>query len=166
MIKLKDLLSEDAKAAAEWIRKKADGSNDKEYGRQYLMWKVGGGRGEEPGPSNSRMAGYIKHNVNRLIKELSYAGNLGVMELVDFYEAASKSQVSILQNLINAKKWDKAWALIQKVTKTKLTGMEEDQYIDPTHADPKVILNPDTDKSFERSKKWGGNVGHPWQGGI
>lgn len=101
-----------------------------------------------------------------LIRELSYAGNLGVMELVGFYDRASKSQVSILQNLINARKWDKAWALIQKVTKTKLTGMEEDQYIDPRRADPKIILNPDTDDSFERSKKWGGNVGHPWQGGM
>ena len=99
-----------------------------------------------------------------LVTELSYAGNLGVMELVDFYKLASNSQASHLQNLINARKWNKAWALIQKVTKTKLIGMEEDQYIDPTKADPKVILNPDTDDSFERSRKWGGNIGHPWQG--
>lgn len=164
MIKLKDLLSEDAKAAAEWIRKKAHGSNDKEYARQYLMWKVGGGRGEEPGPSNSRMAGYIKHNVNRLITELSYSGNLGVMELVDFYDKASKSQVAMLQNYINAKKWKAAQELIQSVTGVQLVGVGEDQEIDPRHADPDAILNPDTSKSFERSKKWGGVVGHPWQG--
>lgn len=101
-----------------------------------------------------------------LVTELSYAGNLGVMELIHFYDLASKSQSAMLQNFIDAKKWKKAWALIQQVTKTKLAGMEEDQYIDPTKADPKAILNPDTDDSFERSRKWGGVVGHPWQGGI
>lgn len=94
-----------------------------------------------------------------LLREMSYKGNLGVMELIDFYGLASKSQSAMLQNFISAKKWDKAWSLIQKVTKTKLVGMEEDQYIDPTKADPKVILNPDTSDSFEMTKKWGGGIG-------
>ncbi len=43
-------------------------------------------------------------------------------------------------------------------------NMKEDQYIDPTKADPKTILNPDTDKSFEMTRKWGGNAGQPWMG--
>ena len=93
-----------------------------------------------------------------LVTELSYAGNLGVMELVDFYKLASNSQASHLQNLINARKWDKAWALIQKVTKTKLIGMEEDQYIDHEKTDVDAILNPNTDDSFDRSRKWAGSM--------
>lgn len=92
-----------------------------------------------------------------LVTELSYAGNLGVMELVDFYDRASNSQVSMLQNFIDAKKWDKAHALIQKVTGVKLVGFAEDQEIAPS-VDPEDILNPDTSKSFERSKKWSGSM--------
>lgn len=94
-----------------------------------------------------------------LLSELSYAGNLGVIELVTFYDLASKSQAVMLQNLIDAKKWKKAWALVQKVTKTQLMNVEEDQYIDPTKANPDAILNPDTRDSFEMTKKWGGGIG-------
>ena len=101
--------------------------------------------------------------LKELLRELSYAGNLGVMELVDFYDKASKSQVAMLQNYINAKKWKAAHELIQTVTGVQLVGFEEDQEIAPS-VDPEAILNPDTSKSFERSRKWGGNVGHPWQG--
>ena len=97
--------------------------------------------------------------LKELLRELSYTGNLGVMELVDFYDKASKSQVAMLQNYMNAKKWTSAHELIQTVTGVQL----EDQEIAPS-VDPEAILNPDTSKSFERSKKWGGNVGHPWQG--
>jgi len=98
-----------------------------------------------------------------LLNELSYIGNLGVMELVDFYAKASKSQVAMLQSYMRAKKWDSAHELIRTVTGVQLVGVEEDQEIAPS-VDPEAILNPDTSKSFERSKKWGGNVGHPWQG--
>ena len=38
-------------------------------------------------------------------------------------------------------------------------SLHEDQYIDPTKADPEAILNPDTDDSFETTKKLGGSVG-------
>ncbi|KKK93060.1 hypothetical protein LCGC14_2696660 [marine sediment metagenome] len=93
------------------------------------------------------------------MKELSYKSNLGVLELVDFYGVASDNQKGHLQGLIDSKKWKEAWALIQKVTKTKLVGMGEDQYIDPTKADVDAILNPDTDDSFEMTKRWGGGIG-------
>lgn len=39
--------------------------------------------------------------------------------------------------------------------------VEEDQYIDPTKADPEAILNPDTDDSFEKTKNLGGSIGAP-----
>ena len=91
--------------------------------------------------------------LKELLRELSYAGNLGVMELVDFYDRASKSQVAMLQNYINAKKWTSAQALIQTVTGVQL----EYQEIAPD-VDPEAILNPDTSKSFERSRKWAGSM--------
>lgn len=95
--------------------------------------------------------------LKELLRELSYSGNLGVMELVDFYDKASNSQVAMLQNYINAKKWKSAHELIQTVTGVQLVGFEEDQEIAPS-VDPEAILNPDTSKSFERSKKWAGSM--------
>ena len=38
---------------------------------------------------------------------------------------------------------------------------DEDQYIDPTKADPEAILNPDTDDSFKKTKNLGGSIGAP-----
>lgn len=93
-----------------------------------------------------------------LVMELAYKGNLGVMELAAFYDAATNAQRKHLQTLIDAEKWKETWALVQKVTNTKLVGMEEDQYIDPTVTDVDAILNPDTDDSFDRSRKWAGSM--------
>ena len=93
-----------------------------------------------------------------LVMELAYKGNLGVMELAAFYDAATNAQRKQLQTLIDAEKWKETWALVQKVTKTKLVGMEEDQYIDHEKTDVDAILNPNTDDSFERSRMWAGSM--------
>lgn len=60
-----------------------------------------------------------------LIKELSYKGNLGIMELVEFYKRATDDERLTLERLMNAKKWNAAWKLIQQVTKTKLVGFPQ-----------------------------------------
>lgn len=90
--------------------------------------------------------------------ELAYEGNLGVMEVAAFYDTATNGQRKQLQTLIDAEKWKEAWALVQKVTKTKLMGMEEDQDIDPEVTDVDAILNPDTSDSFKMTRKWSGSM--------
>lgn len=96
--------------------------------------------------------------LKNLVMELAYKGNLGVMEVAAFYDVATNAQRKQLQTLIDAANWKEAWALIQQVTGTKLDGVEEAQYIDPTNTDVDAILNPDTSASFERSRKWSGSM--------
>ncbi len=55
--------------------------------------------------------------------EASYEGNVGVMELVDFYKKASATQKQQLEKYIKQEDYKKAWALVQQVTKVKLRGM-------------------------------------------
>jgi hypothetical protein len=62
--------------------------------------------------------------------EASYAGNIGMMELVKFYKIASTQQKSKLQSHIDNKKNKEAWNLIQKVTGVKLhkSVMEQQEF--------------------------------------
>lgn len=55
-----------------------------------------------------------------MLKELSYRGNLGVMEMVKFIDLASPDQKQQLQLLMDEGNMDGALALIQSVTGTKL----------------------------------------------
>ena len=54
------------------------------------------------------------------LDEAVYDGNIGMMELVKFYNKASPKQKSVLQSLIRDKKVKQAWSLIQDVTGVKL----------------------------------------------
>jgi len=56
--------------------------------------------------------------------EASYEGNIGAMEVFDFYQKGTKKQIDLLTKLIAAHKYKEAWQLIQKVTGTKLKGKE------------------------------------------
>jgi len=61
--------------------------------------------------------------VNKTLQQLdeaSYAGNIGMMELVKFYSKASPKDKSMLQSLIKHKKNNEAWKLVQDVTGVKL----------------------------------------------
>ncbi len=60
-----------------------------------------------------------------LIKELSYKGNLGIMELVEFYKRATDAERIKLERLMNAKKWNAVWKLVQQVTNTKLVAFPQ-----------------------------------------
>lgn len=55
----------------------------------------------------------------RLIAE-SYKGNIGMMEMVQFYKVATPAQKAQMQSLLNDKKFDKGWQLLQDVTGVKL----------------------------------------------
>jgi hypothetical protein len=54
------------------------------------------------------------------VNESSYAGNIGIIELVKFHQKASPEQKKMLQSLINSKKAKDAWKLVQDVTGVKL----------------------------------------------
>lgn len=56
--------------------------------------------------------------------EAAYEGNIGFMEISQFYRDASKEMIALLDRLINAGKTKEAWQLIQKVTGTQLVGQE------------------------------------------
>lgn len=63
----------------------------------------------------------------KFFSEASYAGNIGIMELIKFYKAATPDQKTKLDTHIKQKNHKRAWDLVQAVTKTKLhkSVMEE-----------------------------------------
>jgi len=62
--------------------------------------------------------------VKEMLKELSYPGNLGAMEIFKFYDVANPKEIKVLDRLMKQKKWKEAWRLIQKTTKVNLFGKE------------------------------------------
>jgi hypothetical protein len=63
------------------------------------------------------------------IQEASYKGNIGAMEMMKFFEVATKEQKEKLKKLIADKNQSAAWKMIQDVTGMKLMG-EDDEYDD------------------------------------
>jgi len=55
-----------------------------------------------------------------LLGEASYPGNMGAVEMMKFYQIASKKQQRLMDRYIDKGDLKKAWALLQKVTKVKL----------------------------------------------
>jgi len=64
-------------------------------------------------------------NIREILKELSYEGNVGVMELVKFFDKASPTQIRLFKSAVESKMPKKAWELVQKVVGTKLVGVGE-----------------------------------------
>jgi hypothetical protein len=58
---------------------------------------------------------YFKH-----MNEASYAGNIGMMELVHFHRKATTQQKKTFDSHLKQKNHKKAWDLVQAVTGTKL----------------------------------------------
>lgn len=52
--------------------------------------------------------------------EATYAGNIGIMELIKFHKTATPEHVKQLKQLISTKKNSEAWNLVQSLTNTKL----------------------------------------------
>ena len=59
-----------------------------------------------------------------LIIEASYAGNLGLMELLKFHQLATKEQSDKVKELIAKNRHIDAWAIVQNVSGTKLQGKQ------------------------------------------
>ncbi len=64
------------------------------------------------------------------IQEAAYKGNIGMMEMMKFFEVASKEQKEKLKKLIADKNQTAAWKLIQDVTGMKLMGEEYDDSVE------------------------------------
>ena len=60
--------------------------------------------------------------------EASYVGNLGMMEMMKFWQIASNKQKAVMKHLLNKGKNRLAAQLLQQVTKTKLMGKEFESF--------------------------------------
>ena len=60
-----------------------------------------------------------------LLREISYNGNLGVMDLIVFYKRATDEDRIKLERLMNAKKWGAVRKFVQQITKSKLVGFPQ-----------------------------------------
>lgn len=68
----------------------------------------------------------------KTLNEATYTGNIGVMELVKFYQRATPSMVTDLKRLIAQKKDREAWKMVQDVTGIKLhKSVNESKNIKP-----------------------------------
>jgi len=68
----------------------------------------------------------------KTLNEATYAGNIGVVELVKFYQRATPSMVTELKRLIAQKKEREAWKMVQDVTGVKLhKSVHESKNIKP-----------------------------------
>lgn len=54
------------------------------------------------------------------LHEVAYKGNIGIMELIKFYQKATPEMVVAIKKLIADNQNDKAWEMIEKVTGVKL----------------------------------------------
>lgn len=64
---------------------------------------------------------YIEHIQ---LDELSYSGNIGIMELIKFNKMATDEQKNQLKQMIGMKQNSDAWKLVQDVTGVKLIGKQ------------------------------------------
>ncbi|RLC78976.1 MAG: hypothetical protein DRJ03_24345 [Chloroflexi bacterium] len=51
---------------------------------------------------------------------LSYPGNLGFVEMMQFQDDATPEQKELMDHLLNYEEWEQAWTLLQEVTHTNL----------------------------------------------
>lgn len=54
------------------------------------------------------------------LHEASYTGNIGIMELIQFYNKATPELITKVKSLISSKKNKEAWEIIQRQTGVRL----------------------------------------------
>ena len=64
-----------------------------------------------------------------LLYEASYAGNIGIMEMVKFYRMATPKQKAELKALLQDQKQEEAWEFIQTVTGVKLHNEDQTKLV-------------------------------------
>ena len=90
------------------------------------------------------------------VQEAAYAGNIGMMELIKFYQKAKPDQVKELQNYIRKKMDKDAWQLVQKITGTKLVGKEfhKEEVAANSVAGGGVDMNPTGKAKWDKRSKF------------
>lgn len=58
------------------------------------------------------------------LDENAYHGNLGAIEMFQFYQHATPAQIKQMKAFIDAKNFKKAWELLKQVTKVDLEDLE------------------------------------------
>lgn len=56
-----------------------------------------------------------------MLSEANYKGNIGMMEMIKFYQIATEDQKREMKDLITAGRHEQAWHLLQTVTGQKLS---------------------------------------------
>lgn len=75
---------------------------------------------------------FFKHGgVSEQLDEAVYAGNIGIMELIQFYQKATPDLITKVKKLISQKKSIEAWKIIQSQTGIKLVGKEFNEAVKP-----------------------------------
>ena len=69
--------------------------------------------------------------INDILIEASYPGNIGAMEVIQFFGSASKDEKEEFNHYINTDQTQKAWDLVQHVTNTQLVFQESERVSDP-----------------------------------
>jgi hypothetical protein len=65
----------------------------------------------------------MKELLHRL-EEASYPGNLGFIEMMKFYQVAGKEEIKTMEKYLKSNEPNKAWELLNKVTKTDLKDIK------------------------------------------
>ena len=77
------------------------------------------------------------------IQEASYAGNIGMMEVMKFHQKATPEQKKEFKSFMANNKHGDAWKLIQDVSGVKLVGKEfesKDKYINDKNGNPRMFM--------------------------
>lgn len=65
-----------------------------------------------------------EEHVEEVINEIAAVGNIGIMELVQFEDKASRAQKALFDRFLKAKQYKDAWKLVQNVIGVSLIGAE------------------------------------------
>lgn len=104
----------------------------KKTGRPLAYYRGEGKPSEEWVKKQESRIQFFKHGgVSEQINEAAYAGNIGIMELVKFYQKATPDLINKVKKLIAQKKNDEAWKIIQAQTGVKLIGKEFNEAVSP-----------------------------------
>ena len=101
---------------------------------------------EEVAPSMSNNAGLNALTLGTYeppIQEASYAGNIGMMEVMKFHQKATPEQKKEFKSFMANNKHGDAWKLIQDVSGVKLVGKEfesKDKYINDKNGNPRMFM--------------------------
>ena len=147
---IKELITRYSPGIIQFDANKAENSRIDLYRRMINRVKIPGYSAYSAGGSD-KFATFRIDKLKEPLDEASYEGNIGVMEMMKFFQIANEEQKTVLKALIKSNKKELAWDLIQKVTGIALHAISES-----------------TDGSVILTEKWVhlGKFGKGWTWGI